>query len=99
MKATQFLREAGSALSDVHRRVTQQAMEATGMTEKSEEDDPEVRAHQRLDAMLKRMNKHTDAYLRAMSSMCQASRELAEDFAAAENLPGLESAVPQARAA
>ena len=32
--------DAGSALADAQRRVTQQAMEATGMADKTEEDEP-----------------------------------------------------------
>ena len=34
----------------------------------------------RLDGHLRKLYKHTDTYLRAVSSMCEASRVLSDDF-------------------
>ena len=54
---------------------------------------PSRRAHVRLDAYMRRLYKHTDAYLRAVNAMCEASKVLADDFAeACETYPALASA-------
>ena len=74
--------DAGSALADAQRRVTQQAMEATGMAEKTEEDEPaELQMHNKLEAFMRRSYKHADQYMRALNSMCEMSAALADDFA------------------
>lgn len=87
-KAKDALHEA----QDAQRRVTQHALEAAGMADKTEDDDalPELKAHMRVDASLRKLYKHTDAYLRAVNAMNEASKALADDFAEAlEPYPAL----------
>ena len=65
--------DAGSALADAQRRVTQQAMEATGMADKTEEDEPaELQLHNKLEGFMRRAYKHTDQYMRAMNTFAMA---------------------------
>ena len=77
----QHLGQAQAALGDVQRRVTQQALEATGLAEKTEEDDaPELVEHYKLEAFLKKLYQRTDKYMRAMNDACEMSYALAEEF-------------------
>ena len=48
-----------------------------------------------LDGALRRLYKHTDGYLRAVHSMCETSRQLAEDFAEALDNPSMREATEQ----
>ena len=92
--------DAGSALADAQRRVTQQAMEATGMAEKTEEDEPaELQLHTKLEAFMRRSYKHTDQYMRALNSVCEMSAALADDFAELIDDPVLRELAAQNSAA
>ena len=92
--------DAGSALADAQRRVTQQAMEATGMAEKTEEDEPaELQLHAKLEAFMRRSYKHTDQYMRALNSVCEMSSALADDFAELIDDPVLRELAAQNSAA
>jgi hypothetical protein len=92
--------DAGSALADAQRRVTQQAMEATGMAEKTEEDEPaELRLHNKLESFMRRSYKHTDQYMRALNSVCEMSAALADDFAELIDDPVLRELAAQNSAA
>ena len=88
--------DAGSALADAQRRVTQQAMEATGMAEKTEEDEPaELQKHHKLEAFMRRAYKHTDQYMRALDSLCEMSSAMADDFAELIDDPALRDLAAQ----
>ena len=92
--------DAGSALADAQRRVTQQAMEATGMAEKTEEDEPaELQLHTKLESFMRRSYKHTDQYMRALNSVCEMSAALADDFAELIDDPVLRELAAQNSAA
>jgi hypothetical protein len=92
--------DAGSALADAQRRVTQQAMEATGMADKTEEDEPaELQLHNKLEGFMRRAYKHTDQYMRAINSMCEMSSALADDFADLIDDPALREVAAQNSAA
>lgn len=60
---------AGSALKSVQRQLEESALKAAGLGEEEE--------------TLYRLNKNTQAYLRAVDSMQQAAKTLADDFAEA----------------
>ena len=58
---------------------SQQALEAAGYADKSDDDDnlPELKAHLRIDGHLRKLYKHTDAYLRAVNTMCEGTKSFA----------------------
>ena len=90
--------EVASAANEVRTRAVQQALETAGMAEKTEmeEEVPEVRKHQKLDAFLRRLYKHTDAYLRAVNGLCEASKTLVDDFSEGlEGNPAMAELAPQ----
>ena len=75
--------DAGAAIQDAQRRVTQQALEAAGMADKTaveDEDMAELVHHQKLESFLRRSYSHADKFMRAMNSMCEMSRSLADEY-------------------
>ena len=74
--------DALSIAKDTQRRMTQQALEAAGMAEKSEDESsvPELAQHARMEKFLRKLYEHTDSYMRHVNGMMEASRALAEDF-------------------
>ena len=74
--------DALSIAKDTQRRMTQQALEAAGMAEKSEDESsvPELAQHARMEKFLRQLYEHTDSYMRHVNGMMEASRALAEDF-------------------
>lgn len=75
--------DAGAAIQDAQRRVTQQALEAAGMADKTaadEEDMAELVHHQKLESFLRKSYSHADKFMRAMNSMCEMSRSLADEY-------------------
>jgi len=73
--------KAAAAAQDVQRRVTQQALEAAGIAEKTEDDDePELVKHHKLDKFLKTLYERTDKYMRAVNGACDMTYSVADDF-------------------
>mmetsp|Transcript_2882 Transcript_2882/g.8487 ORF Transcript_2882/g.8487 Transcript_2882/m.8487 type:complete len:176 (+) Transcript_2882:47-574(+) len=84
------VQDASSAISNVRERVTQQMLEGTGLADKTEEEEfPELEAHARIDAFLRRLYDHSDKYMRALNQVVEMSRILAEDFASVIDDPHL----------
>ena len=90
--------EVASMAKDTQRRMTQQALEAAGMAEKTEDDSvPELAQHARMERFLRKLYEHTDSYMRSVNGMMEASKALAEDFADVLDEPALAGAADSRR--
>ena len=69
--------------------VQQRVAEAAGVTDKGEDDDPVIRQHYQTEALLRRLGKHSEAYVKAMRAMCEASYALADDFEKVDVFPAI----------
>jgi len=93
------VQDAGSALSDVRSRVTQQVIDAAGGGAAEEDEIPELQQHARIDASLRRLYERSDKYMRALNQVCEMSRALSEDFANVLADPALGQAASAFKAA
>ena len=76
------VQDAGAAIQDAQRRVTQQVLEATGNADRSDfDDEPEMRTHLKLEGLLKRLYPLTDKYYRAVHGLCELTTQMAQEFA------------------
>jgi len=91
--------EAGSALQDAQRRISQQALEAAGVAEKTElaEDVPELQTHAKLEAALRKLFSLTEKYMRAINAMSEASLALADEFTGLFEEPSMHAVAQQLR--
>ena len=96
-KATEVAHNAGSAIQDAQRRVTQQVLEATGNAERTELEDelPELATHHKLEGVLKRLHHQTEKYYRSVHSLCQLSAQISQ--ARAEHIRPLRFPAPARR--
>ncbi|KAL1503659.1 hypothetical protein AB1Y20_012132 [Prymnesium parvum] len=92
-------RAKANDVMETAKAVQQRVAEATGNVDKSD-DDPVIQQHYANEALLRRVAKHSEGYVKAVRAMCDATRCLADDFVeATESLPELQDAASQFEAA
>mmetsp|Transcript_1323 Transcript_1323/g.2596 ORF Transcript_1323/g.2596 Transcript_1323/m.2596 type:complete len:649 (+) Transcript_1323:47-1993(+) len=92
--------DAGSALQEAQRRMSQQALEAAGLSERTDglDDAPELRTHAQLESSLRKLYERSEKYMRAMNTLSDVSRALADEFMDAfDDEPDLKAVAAQFR--